>query len=90
MNDLLHLAYLKIFINLLKSKNVGEKQFLSRDLDYINTDVYCLGCTMLQPFLEAFSNGVGEIYRQIGATIYIDDILIYIYIDDILIYGKNF
>ena len=30
-------------------------------------------------FLEAFSKGVGDIYRQIGATIYKDDILIYIY-----------
>ena len=50
--------------------------------------VWGVQCSSL--FLEAFSNGVGEIYRQIGATIYIDDILIYIYIDDILIYGKNF
>ena len=50
--------------------------------------VWGVQCSSL--FLEAFSNGVGEIYRQIGATIYIDDILIYIYIDDILIYGKIF
>ena len=37
--------------------------------------VWDVQCSTL--FLEAFNKGVGEINRQIGATIYIDDILIY-------------
>ena len=82
INGLLHLAYLKIFINLLKRKNVGKKQFLSRILDYINTDVYCLGCKMLQPFFRGFWQ---RCWRNLLANW-----SYYIYIDDILIYGKTF
>ena len=37
--------------------------------------VWAVQCSSL--FFEDFSKGAGEIYRQIGATIYIDDILIY-------------
>ena len=37
--------------------------------------VWAVKCSSL--FFEAFSKGVGEIYWQIGPTIYIDDILIY-------------